>query len=38
VEIPDALARLADLPERYQEIEPDLAAARKAILRAFADA
>jgi threonine synthase len=36
VEIPDALAQLADLAERFLEIEPDVAAARGAILSALA--
>jgi threonine synthase len=38
VEIPEALARLGDLPERYEEIEPNVAAARGAVLRAIAAA
>jgi threonine synthase len=35
VEVPEALARLADLPERFSTIDADLDAARRAILRAF---
>jgi threonine synthase len=35
IEIPESLARLADLPERFSTIDADLAAARRAILRAF---
>jgi threonine synthase len=35
VEIPEALARLDALPERFSVIAPDLAEARRAILRAF---
>jgi threonine synthase len=38
VEIPESLARLADLPERYREIEPDVAAARVAIMGVLAEA
>jgi threonine synthase len=38
VHIPHALARLADLPERFEEIEADVGAAKSAVLRAFAEA